>query len=57
MPGLRVLINVSAPSKWISDDDKILWLVFSGRPSDPMYSFNLIQVKLDAGVESDADGE
>jgi hypothetical protein len=57
VPGLKVLINVSAPSKWISDDGKTFWLVFSGRPSDPMYSFNLIQVKLDAGMESDADGK
>lgn len=57
VPGLKVLINVSVPSKWISDDGKTFWLVFSGRPSDPMYSFNLIQVKLDAGMESDADGE
>jgi len=47
VPGLTELINVSAPSKWISNDGKTLWLVFSGRPSDPMYSFNLIQVKLD----------
>lgn len=46
VPGLTVLINVSAPSKWISSDGKALWLVFSGRPSDPMYSFNLIQVTL-----------
>jgi CubicO group peptidase (beta-lactamase class C family) len=50
VPGLTNLINVSAPSKWVSDDGKTLWLVFSGRPSDPMYSFNLIQVILDVGM-------
>ena len=47
VPGLTILINVSAPSKWISNDGKTLWLVFSGRPSDPMYSFNLLQATLD----------
>lgn len=46
VPGLAVLINLSLPSKWISPDGKSMWLVFSGRPSDPFYSFNLIKLKL-----------
>ena len=47
VPGLTELINASLPSKWISADGKSMWLVFSGRPSDPMYSFNLIKMNLD----------
>jgi hypothetical protein len=46
-PGLTQLINLSLPSKWISLDGRSMWLVFSGRPSDPFYSFNLIKVNLD----------
>lgn len=34
------------PSKWISDGGKTMWMVFSGRPSDPFYSFNLIKLQL-----------
>jgi len=41
------LISASIPSKWISPDGKTMWLVFAGRPSDPFYSFNLIEIKLD----------
>lgn len=47
VPGLRLLINLSLPSKWISPDGRSMWLVFSGRPSDPFYSFNLMKVSLD----------
>lgn len=47
VPGLTLLINLSLPSKWIFADDKSMWLVFSGRPSDPFYSFNLIKANLD----------
>jgi len=46
VPGLTKLINLSLPSKWISTDGKSMWMVFSGRPSDPFYSFNLIKLKL-----------
>lgn len=46
VPGLARLINLSLPSKWISPDGKSMWMVFSGRPSDPFYSFNLIKLRL-----------
>jgi len=46
VPGLTKLINLSLPPKWISSDGKSMWMVFSGRPSDPFYSFNLIKLKL-----------
>ena len=48
VPGLTSLISASIPSKWISPDGKTMWLVFAGRPSDPFYSFNPIEIKLDA---------
>ncbi|HEY8503207.1 MAG TPA: hypothetical protein VIL46_01400, partial [Gemmataceae bacterium] len=47
VPGLTRLINLSLPSKWISADGRSMWLVFSGRPSEPFYSFNLRKVILD----------
>ena len=46
MPDLTIIPQLATSWDW-SDDGKTLWLVFSGRPSDPMYSFNLIQAKLD----------
>ena len=30
VPGLKLLINLSLPSKWISADGRSMWLVFSG---------------------------
>jgi CubicO group peptidase (beta-lactamase class C family) len=51
MPGLTRLINVSLPSKWISANGESMWLVFSGRPSDPFYSFNLVRLRLQLASE------
>ena len=46
-PGLTELINASLPSKWMSADGRSMWLVISGRPSEPMYCFNLVKMNLD----------
>lgn len=46
VPGMTSLISASVPSKWISPDGKSMWMVFSGRPSDPFYSFNLRELHL-----------
>jgi len=44
--GMTEGISFIIPSKWIFDGGKIIWMVFSGRPSDPFYSFNLIKLRL-----------
>jgi hypothetical protein len=31
-------------------DGRTMWLVFAGRPSDPMYSFNLIKLNLEVSA-------
>jgi hypothetical protein len=48
--GLQSAISFTFTQKWMSSDGKEMWMVFSGRPSDPMYSFNLIKVNLSVGT-------
>jgi CubicO group peptidase (beta-lactamase class C family) len=44
-------ISFIIPSKWIFDDGRTMWMISSGRPSDPFYSFNLIKLRLQLGPE------
>lgn len=45
--GLQSAISFTFTQKWMSSDGKEMWMVFSGRPSSPMYSFNLVKLKLE----------
>lgn len=47
IPGVDRAISFTLTQKWMSNSGKNMWMVFSGRPSSPMYSYNLIEVKLD----------
>jgi len=49
--GMTEGISYSIPSKWIFDEGKIMWMVFSGRPSNPFYSFNMIKLSLQLASE------
>lgn len=42
--GLDLAISFTTTQKWMSSNSEEMWIVFSGRPSSPMYSFNLIKV-------------
>jgi hypothetical protein len=43
--GLQLAISFTFTQKWMSSDGTEIWMVFSGRPSTPMYSFNLVKLK------------
>jgi len=45
--GMTEGISYVIPAKWILDEGKTMWMVFSERPSEPFYSFNLIKINLD----------
>ena len=46
IPGMQMGISFTFPTKWISGDGRELWMVFSGRPSNPCDSFNLVKLTL-----------
>jgi hypothetical protein len=46
IPGLELAISFTLTQKWMTRDGEEMWMVFSGRPSAPMYSFNLVKLTL-----------
>jgi hypothetical protein len=50
--GLDLAISFTTTQKWMSRNGEEMWIVFSGRPSSPMYSFNLIKAKLDVEIQT-----
>jgi len=43
IPGLDLVISLTLTPKWMSPKGDRMWIVYSGRPSRPHYSFNLIR--------------
>ena len=52
IPGLTLAISLTLTPKWMSENGEEMWIVFAGRPSNPMYSFNLIKANLTVNPRS-----
>jgi hypothetical protein len=49
--GFQSAISFTFTQKWVFDQGKTMWMVFSGRPSNPFYSFNLVKLRFQLAVK------